>query len=62
MGMFTWSSGGTTSNTSNTLSISRDFWIYWAVTVPLTIITLMGWAIWWKFEEYRYDRNIKQAV
>lgn len=54
MEMFSWSmeSGGSTS-------VSPDFWIYWAATVPMTIITLAGWAIWWKFEEYRLDRDLK---
>lgn len=54
MGMFNWS----TENGSST-SVSPDFWIYWAVTVPMTIITLAGWAIWWKFEEYRFDRDLR---
>ncbi|KAK6082240.1 hypothetical protein SCUP515_02532 [Seiridium cupressi] len=43
-------------------SVSPDFWIYWAVAVPLTIITLAGWATWWKFEQHRFDLNVQQAI
>ncbi|KAF3765415.1 hypothetical protein M406DRAFT_67859 [Cryphonectria parasitica EP155] len=60
MGMFNWKANDGSGSSSS--SISPDFWIYWAVTVPLTIVTLVGWAIWWKFEEYRYDRDIQQAA
>lgn len=35
------------------------FWIYWAATVPLTAVTIMGWAAWWYFELGRFDRKIK---
>jgi hypothetical protein len=40
---------------------SPDLWIYWAVTVPLTIITLAGWAMWWKYEMSRFDRDVQIA-
>lgn len=23
-----------------------NFWIYWAVTVPLTVVTLVAWTLW----------------
>ena len=26
--------------------VSKRFWIYWAVTVPLTILTLVVWVLW----------------
>jgi len=27
--------------------MSRDFWIYWAVTIPVTAITVVLWY-WWQ--------------
>jgi hypothetical protein len=61
MGMFSWQTSGTDESNSGS-RISPDFWIYWAVTVPLTIVTVSGWAIWWKFEKYRFDRDVQRAV
>ena len=28
------------------LEISNKFWIYWAVTAPITIILLVAWLLW----------------
>ena len=27
-------------------SMTADFWIYWAVTVPLTVLTVLYWLLW----------------
>lgn len=61
MGMFSWQSTSGAEATSRS-SVSPDFWVYWAVTVPLTIVTLTGWAVWWKFEKYRFDRDVQHAI
>lgn len=26
--------------------MSREFWLYWAVTIPLTLATFAVWALW----------------
>lgn len=52
MGMFDW----------QTTTVSSSFYIYWAVTIPLTIVTLAGWALWWGFELKRFEREVQQAV
>ncbi|ETS74502.1 hypothetical protein PFICI_14368 [Pestalotiopsis fici W106-1] len=64
MGMFEWrsSDSDTEGAVASSSSISPDFWMYWAVTIPLTVVTLLGWAAWWKFEEHRFDVEVKQAV
>lgn len=31
---------------SDGMIVSKRFWIYWAVTVPLTFLTLVIWALW----------------
>ncbi|PLB34928.1 uncharacterized protein BDW47DRAFT_111295 [Aspergillus candidus] len=30
----------------STWAVSSNFWLYWAVTVPLTLVTVMAWALW----------------
>ncbi|EME79351.1 uncharacterized protein MYCFIDRAFT_212197 [Pseudocercospora fijiensis CIRAD86] len=58
MSMFVWQNG----ENSEESNVSPDFWVYWAVTIPLTIFTIAGWGVWWKFEEHRFDRDVQQAV
>lgn len=52
--MFDWGAG-------NTGSVSRSFWIYWVVTIPLTIVTLLGWGLWWQFEKKRFVQEVQEA-
>ena len=33
--------------------VSKRFWVYWAVTVPLTLATLLAWAVWTRRETRR---------
>ena len=49
----------------NQLSVRRDFWIYWAITIPLTLLTLLIWLAWsnWKTQiESQVDKNERDAV
>lgn len=36
---------------------THHLWIYWAVTVPLTVLVLSTWAIWIHFRIRRHDRE-----
>lgn len=38
--------------------VNRRFWLYWAVTIPLTILVLTVWSIWVYFSG-RLDRRQK---
>ncbi|KAM5439422.1 hypothetical protein MferCBS31731_004518 [Microsporum ferrugineum] len=29
-----------------TITVSEDFWLYWSITMPLTVATLLIWAAW----------------
>jgi glutamate-1-semialdehyde 2,1-aminomutase len=42
--------------------LSNNFWIYWAVAIPLTALTLIGWALWWQLELKKYDKLIEDKV
>ncbi|KAH7138764.1 hypothetical protein B0J11DRAFT_23582 [Dendryphion nanum] len=68
MSMFRWipednNSGSDSGGSSNTgpqdnkdssRIVSKWFWLYWAVTVPLTLIILISWVIWYKWMDRRY--------
>src|SRR4051794_29438733 len=49
------------SKSGNTVVLSR-FWIFWAVALPLTMLTILGWALWWSFEKNRYDIDIAETL
>ena len=38
-------------------SVSDQFWIYWAVTIPVTILIVAIWYVWEKRREKRYDKE-----
>jgi hypothetical protein len=38
-------------------SVSNHFWIYWAVTIPVTVIIVAIWYIWEKRRETKYDKE-----
>ncbi|KIX02237.1 uncharacterized protein Z518_08176 [Rhinocladiella mackenziei CBS 650.93] len=67
MDMFDWQNATSKNVVSSsdedngqTHTVSPQFWIYWAVTIPLTIVTLAGWAIWWRVEQRRFDFDLIQ--
>lgn len=35
--------------------VSNQFWIYWAVTIPTTVLIVAVWYFWEKNRERRYD-------
>lgn len=59
MSMFDWQYE---SNSGGTTLLSNRFWIYWVVSIPLTMITLVGWAVWWKIEMRRYQQAFSEAM
>jgi hypothetical protein len=38
-------------------SVSEQFWIYWAVTIPVTVIIVAIWYVWEKKREARYNKE-----
>jgi Mg2+ and Co2+ transporter CorA len=54
--MFTW--GGTSGEEASSLSASPSIWIYWAVAVPLTVITILVWILWSKRENQKSNNRL----
>lgn len=40
-------------------SVSSEFWLYWAVTLPLTTVVLMVWQTWLWIYQKRQRRSLK---
>jgi uncharacterized membrane protein len=58
MPLFNWGS----STSDSTSLVNAEFWIYWAVTVPSTILVLLVWRLWYVFDEWRWSREKKGTV
>jgi hypothetical protein len=38
--------GNSSDSPNDTWTVSSDFWLYWAVTVSLTLATILVWVLW----------------
>ncbi|KAJ5763027.1 hypothetical protein N7533_001708 [Penicillium manginii] len=44
-------------------TVSREFWIYWAIALPVTIVSTLIWQFWHKISpKERRERPIRNAV
>ncbi|KAK3376343.1 hypothetical protein B0T24DRAFT_525754 [Lasiosphaeria ovina] len=66
MSMFDWQAGSSSSSSPDgggpDGSVVRAFWIYWAVSVPLTILVLVGWRVWWHHQRSQYARQYQHRT
>lgn len=37
-------------------SVSKDIWVYWAITIPVTGVTVLGWLLWQQIHGTRDNR------
>lgn len=57
MGMFDWEAGDSESS-SNVLS--KRYWIFWVVALPLTLVVLAGWYLWYSHAHRAWQRWLKE--
>ena len=41
--------------------VTHRFWIYWAITIPLTIVVVAIWFVWIAMKASRHAREDKAA-
>ncbi|KAK8096067.1 hypothetical protein PG999_014089 [Apiospora kogelbergensis] len=56
MPLFDWN-----ADTGDRPSSSPFQWIYWVTTMPLTIALMVGWRIWSKMEDRKWDAELEEA-
>lgn len=47
---------------SEHLVVSKDFWIYWAFTGPITFLTVATWYIWQRYAVEKMKKRAAQAA
>ena len=51
------------SNSGNTLTLKPEFWIYWALTIPLTLVVLaayLAYIVWIQNKERIEDLAVRK--
>ena len=59
MSMFDWQYSGDSNRNAGSGVVSKRFWVYWVIAVPLTAVTLLGWGFWWRVEMRRFKQRFK---
>jgi hypothetical protein len=54
-GLFNWQAQ---AQTSSPRLLSPYFWIYWAFTIPLTLLVAFSWRMWWAWEKRHLDHDV----
>lgn len=59
-GMFEWK--GNSDESGDGRVVSKLFWVYWALAIPLTLVVAVGWRLWWSWEKKQFDKDIDAEV
>lgn len=66
MGIFNWQpdDSGSDEETGgkNAAVVGVDFWWYWALTVPLTILILVSWRAWWVGQDRYFRKHLSKDL
>ncbi|KAL4729978.1 hypothetical protein ACLX1H_002007 [Fusarium chlamydosporum] len=73
MSMFDWlgpdeedgDSGDTPRPMAEAIKVNRfgqNFWYYWATAVPLTVMILVIWRVWWVTQDRYFRRHLSQEL
>ena len=54
--MFDW--GGADGGDASSLAVSPNMWIYWVITVPLTVVTFLIWLLWSRSENIKSGKRL----
>lgn len=57
MGMFEWGAGASQAS-KDTRVVSRRFWIFWAIALPLSSLTMLGWFLWYRHANRSWQRKL----
>jgi hypothetical protein len=58
MSMFQWQTLGSDSASH----VSGYFWVYWTVTIPLTLLTMAGWFTWYWYADAKWHSDLPPDV
>ncbi|KAI6780186.1 Molybdenum cofactor sulfurase [Emericellopsis cladophorae] len=42
--------------------LSRNFWVYWIISIPLTLFIILVWRLWWVTQDRYFRRHLSQEL
>lgn len=42
--------------------LSRSFWVYWIISIPLTLIIILVWRAWWVTQDRYFRRHLSEEL
>jgi hypothetical protein len=58
MSMFNWQQQNSTDDVA---VLSNKFWLYWAIAVPLTLCTMLGWCLWYLHASKQFRLELEKT-
>ena len=49
------------SSSPQETSVSSKFWLFWAISIPLTVLTMSGWFLWFKYADSKWNKELSKA-
>lgn len=69
MSMFDWlgpdqedDSGDSSGGGKKPNHFGHDFWVFWAVAIPLTLLIFCSWRAWWVAQDRYFRRHLSQEL
>ncbi|KAF4122451.1 hypothetical protein GMORB2_7443 [Geosmithia morbida] len=56
------SNGGGSSDEHGNEILSRQFWVYWIICIPLTLIIIASWRAWWVNQDRYFRRHLSREL
>lgn len=60
MSMFDWQPDSSSNGHSEV--VTRQFWVYWAITAPLTAAVMFGWFVWYRTTDLAWQKETGLAL
>lgn len=58
MSMFNWQGPSAANGTADNSYVVPSFWIFWAVVIPLTIVTMASWYAWYRYATRKWRDHL----
>lgn len=42
--------------------LSRNFWVYWTISIPLTLTIVLVWRAWWVTQDRYFRRHLSEEL
>lgn len=64
MGIFNWQGDddGSGGGDDGGAVVGYDFWVYWAITIPVTILILVLWRAWWVGQDRYFRKHLSKDL